>query len=84
MVAFNKQKILMGNSDSELIIFDAGAYIGDVALKYNNLFPGSKIYCFEPFRDSWEKLKKKYIIIREYCATEYGFGKFFRSLKISF
>lgn len=32
-------------------VIDVGANTGQSALKFNKLFPGAKIYCFEPLRD---------------------------------
>lgn len=52
---FEIQKRLLGR-DNELVIFDVGAYIGDIAATYKRMFPQSTIYCFEPFPDSFQKL----------------------------
>jgi FkbM family methyltransferase len=41
-----------------LVIFDAGAYVGDVTRTYRNIFPRAIIYCFEPFPDSFAKLSQ--------------------------
>ena len=43
------------NSDNP-VIFDIGAYVGNVANRYLSYFPKAKIYCFEPFSDSYNKL----------------------------
>ena len=52
---FEIQKRLLGQKN-ELIIFDVGAYIGDIAVTYKKMFPQSTIHCFEPFPDSFQKL----------------------------
>ena len=52
---FEIQKRLMGR-DNELVIFDVGAYVGDITAMYKQMFPQSIIYCFEPFPDSFQKL----------------------------
>jgi FkbM family methyltransferase len=39
------------------IIFDVGAYDGRTTTQYLSLFPLAKVYAFEPFSDSFEKLK---------------------------
>jgi FkbM family methyltransferase len=52
---FEIQKRLLGQRN-ELIIFDVGAYIGDIAVTYKKMFPQSTIHCFEPFPDSFQKL----------------------------
>ena len=39
------------------IIFDVGAHIGLVSRRYRRLMPGASIYAFEPFPDSFAKLK---------------------------
>jgi len=54
---FEVQKQLFGGA-SDLVIFDVGAYIGDVSATYKKLFPQSTIYCFEPFPDSFQKLNR--------------------------
>lgn len=42
---------------SDPVIFDVGAHKGSVAKRYRELFPFSKIYCFEPFPDSFNVLE---------------------------
>jgi FkbM family methyltransferase len=42
--------------DAEIVIFDVGAYIGEISRTYQSVFPNAKIYAFEPFTDSYEKL----------------------------
>lgn len=39
---------------SEPVIFDVGAYRGDVAALYRQLFPRAVIHCFEPFPESFK------------------------------
>jgi FkbM family methyltransferase len=39
-------------------IFDVGAHIGDISKVYNDLFPKSTIYSFEPFPQSFAALQK--------------------------
>jgi len=56
--AYKIQRHLINGYSNELTIFDIGAYVGDIALKYNQLFPRSTIFCFEPFPDSYSKLEK--------------------------
>jgi FkbM family methyltransferase len=51
------QKRLMSKA-TDLVIFDVGAYVGEVAATYKRLFPQSTIYCFEPFPDSFQKLNR--------------------------
>jgi len=42
------------------VIFDIGAHRGETVEEYRARFPESVIYCFEPFPDSSEALKKKF------------------------
>jgi FkbM family methyltransferase len=59
--AFAVQRLLIGkslNKNNPVIIFDVGAFEGQTALEYHNLFEDSMIYCFEPFLPSFEILKK--------------------------
>ena len=55
--AFQAQKYFFG-SDGDMVIFDVGAYIGEVAATYKKIFPNATIYCFEPFEDSFQKLMR--------------------------
>ena len=54
--AFGAQRRFFG-SDSTPIIFDVGAYIGEVARIYRSIFPRAKLYCFEPFPGSFRELE---------------------------
>jgi FkbM family methyltransferase len=42
------------------IVFDVGANIGQSAKKYLDWFPKSKIYCFEPVKDTFYELQKNF------------------------
>jgi len=54
--AFSVQRRLV--QVDEPTIFDVGAHIGSVALKYRALFPRASIWCFEPFFPSFERLQQ--------------------------
>ena len=54
---FLVQKSLVNDSD-KLIIFDVGAFVGDITKIYSEFFPQATIYCFEPFPDSFKKLSE--------------------------
>jgi len=54
---FEVQRRLFGNA-LDMIIFDVGAYIGEIASVYKKTFPDSTIYCFEPFPESFQKLSR--------------------------
>lgn len=54
---FEVQKRFLGGA-ADLVIFDVGAYVGEVTATYKKLFPQSTIYCFEPFYDSFQKLSR--------------------------
>jgi FkbM family methyltransferase len=55
--AFEAQRLFF-DSGSNMIIFDVGAYIGEVTKTYMNVFPGAGIYCFEPYAESYRQLEK--------------------------
>jgi len=80
--AYKVQKHLIKDYNSELTIFDVGAYVGGIALKYNKLFPKSKIFCFEPFPDSFSTLEKNtvsfnnIICINKGLSAQEGTSKF--------
>ena len=52
------KKKIFGNK--EILIFDIGAYDGRSAIEYLREFPKSKIFSFEPTKNSFEKLKKNF------------------------
>lgn len=54
--AFDMQKSLLKQTQGCITIFDIGAYNGETALKYNDHFPKSNIYAFEPFPNSYADL----------------------------
>jgi FkbM family methyltransferase len=56
-IEFEVQGRLLGTK-SKVVILDVGAYVGEVARKYKKAFPQSTIHCFEPFPDSFAKLKE--------------------------
>jgi len=56
--AFDHQKMLLVGMETQ-VIFDVGAYIGQITAKYRTLFPKATIYSFEPFPDSFRKLQEK-------------------------
>ncbi|NQU33321.1 MAG: FkbM family methyltransferase [Bacteroidetes bacterium] len=80
--AFKMQKQLIGNTDNKVTIVDAGAYIGDVTLIYNKLFPNCEIFSFEPFYNSFLKLQqntslfKNITVINKGLADQVKFSKF--------
>lgn len=56
--AYAEQKLLLSQIGSP-VIFDVGANVGNMVEKYHQLFPGAKIHAFEPFGESFQKLKAK-------------------------
>ena len=53
--AFHEQVRLLGRM-ARPVIFDAGAHIGQTAVKYKTLFPDAAVYSFEPFEGSFAQL----------------------------
>jgi len=53
---FKQQKELIKNS-AKPIIFDVGAYRGDITNKYSALFSDARVYAFEPSKQSYEQLQ---------------------------
>ena len=58
--AFKDQKKLLNNIENGVIL-DVGAHIGDTTELYRKYFSQSKIFCFEPFSESCDFLKKRFI-----------------------
>lgn len=55
---FELQKKIIKNTKKSITIFDVGAHVGNISLKYNKLFPNSSVYSFEPFKESFLSLKQ--------------------------
>jgi FkbM family methyltransferase len=55
---FRQQSMLLAGVETP-VIFDVGANIGVIAEKYRYLFPGAKIYAFEPFPEVFNELKRR-------------------------
>ena len=58
--AFLDQKRLLNNIENGVIV-DVGAHIGDTTELYRKYFSGSNIFCFEPFSESCDYLKRRFI-----------------------
>ncbi len=56
--AFEQQKLLIG-TDEKVTIFDVGACVGEMSLKYKSLFPKAELHAFEPFSESFQILQQK-------------------------
>ena len=54
--AFRAQRLFF-DTDSAPIIFDVGAYIGEISQTYRAMLPRGSLYCFEPFPGSFRELK---------------------------
>lgn len=55
--AFEQQRLLLQEL-SRPVIFDVGAYIGDISKKYLSLFPYAIIHAFEPYDESYKKIEQ--------------------------
>jgi FkbM family methyltransferase len=55
---FRQQGIFL-RGVSAPVIFDVGANVGTTSEKYRHLFPGAKIFAFEPFSDAFEQLEQR-------------------------
>jgi len=56
--AFSHQRLLL-KEKKNIVVFDIGAYVGNISLKYASLFPDATIFSFEPFNESFAQLKEK-------------------------
>lgn len=53
---FGEQKRLIGDAKAP-VIFDVGAHTGETTLTYRSYFSGARIYSFEPFQVSFDRLR---------------------------
>jgi len=75
--AFAAQRTLI--TAAEPVIFDIGANVGDIALRYRQDFPQATLHCFEPFPASFaqltektagdEKIQRHALAVAEQCGT---------------
>ncbi|WOO39876.1 FkbM family methyltransferase [Rubellicoccus peritrichatus] len=82
--AYSPQQELLKITDRKCeTIFDIGANIGTITRRYRKLFPEASIHSFEPFPDSFQKLKENTktdsnVVINQFAITESeGEEKFF-------
>jgi len=71
--AFKDQKRLLNNIENGVIV-DVGAHMGDTTQLYRKYFSGSKIVCFEPFTESCDYLKKRFINVSNINIVETALG----------
>jgi len=71
--AYKDQRVLLKNLESGIIL-DVGANVGDTVKLYQNYFPGYKIFCFEPFPESCDYLKKRFIKDSNISIVEKALG----------
>ena len=71
--AFIDQKRLLNNLENSVIV-DVGAHVGDTTELYRKYFSQSKIFCFEPFSESCDFLKKRFINDSNITTVERALG----------
>lgn len=70
---FLQQKVLLDRV-LDPVIFDVGAHVGTVTRQYRLLFPNATIYSFEPFPESFEKLRDSFASDRLVHSYQLGFA----------
>lgn len=65
------------------VVFDIGAAVGDTARPLLKAFPKADVYCFEPFADSFERLKHR-TAKHGNRAKHFNFGLYNRNGDIDF
>lgn len=74
--AFGLQKKLVESAGKAITIFDVGAHVGNISLKYNELFSNATIYGFEPFPESFKSLKKNTLQHKNIYPFNKGLGEY--------
>lgn len=46
--------------DGVKTVFDVGAYVGEFAALVHDLFPTARVWCFEPFPESYERIRRQF------------------------
>lgn len=70
---YEQARLLKGTNRP--MIFDVGAHIGQTALKYKSIFPGASIYSFEPFEESFGRLKAAVKELEDVHPVKIALGK---------
>tara|TARA_A100001011_G_C14313667_1_gene846869 strand:+ start:666 stop:1553 length:888 start_codon:yes stop_codon:yes gene_type:complete len=63
-------------SDKKNTIFDVGAHKGETLSIFRQYFPNSKIYSFEPFKNSYQELKKTSLLSENTEVFNIGLSNF--------
>ena len=74
--AFELQQKIVGNPKEPITIFDVGAHVGNISLKYNELFPNSRVYSFEPFPESFKSLNQNTLQHKNIKPFNKGLGEY--------
>ena len=72
--SFLAQQRLISHKTLSPIIFDVGAFHGEVSRIYAKLFPKAEIFSFEPFSDSYSILAKEFENISQFHVFPFGFS----------
>ncbi|MEZ6131835.1 MAG: FkbM family methyltransferase [Planctomycetaceae bacterium] len=67
-------RVLQLLNDDAILIFDVGANDGGTAASMRQTFPGATIYCFEPFRTTFDRLSKKFRRSHGIICEQMGFS----------
>ena len=46
--------------DGVTTVFDVGAYVGEFAALIHEVFPAARVWCFEPFPESYERIRAQF------------------------
>jgi FkbM family methyltransferase len=71
---FLQKKLLLDNIPNP-IVFDVGAHVGSITRQYRSLFPTAAIYSFEPFPESFQKLRAAFASDRLVHPYQLGFAE---------
>lgn len=69
--------------DDVFVVFDVGAAVGDTALTFLRSFPKAKVYCFEPHRESFLRLRKRTAQFGERIRC-FNFGLYDKEAELDF
>jgi len=67
---FDMEQLCTGHDD--LVVFDVGAHHGQTASDFRKAFPSARIFCFEPFAESFEILRSTVAGDRRIQIFNYG------------
>lgn len=64
----------LGGAETIEIVFDVGGHEGESVVEFRKCFPNARIYSFEPFPETYERLQRNVSSLRNVFTHQLGFA----------